>query len=182
MATPSPGCDEKCSLRELRESILLRFAAAGSAGLGDARRSVGRDSGTEAMSRTLGRNRTLWHTTAVSILSVAIVNFGFVSAAAGAIVDTEMLVAPARDADLSAVRAQLDREDVRQQMQELGVDAANIDSRLATLSDRELHQLAADLKTAPAGGDVLALIGAVFVVLLILELVGVIDIFKKIPR
>ena len=31
----------------------------------------------------------------------------------------------------------------------------------------------------PAGGDILALIGVVFVVLLILELVGVIDIFKK---
>lgn len=31
----------------------------------------------------------------------------------------------------------------------------------------------------PAGGSALAVIGVVFVVLLILELVGVIDIFKK---
>ena len=31
----------------------------------------------------------------------------------------------------------------------------------------------------PAGGDFLVLVGAVFVVLIILELVGVIDIFKK---
>jgi hypothetical protein len=31
----------------------------------------------------------------------------------------------------------------------------------------------------PAGGDLLAVIGIVFVILLILELVGVIDIFKK---
>ena len=35
------------------------------------------------------------------------------------------------------------------------------------------------LRSAPAGGDILALIGAVFVVLLVLELTGVIDIFKK---
>ena len=46
-------------------------------------------------------------------------------------------------------------------------------------SDQELHQLAVDMRNAPAGGDALALIGAVFVVLLILELTGVIDIFKK---
>ena len=37
----------------------------------------------------------------------------------------------------------------------------------------------ADMRNAPAGGDALALIGAVFVILLILELTGVIDIFKK---
>jgi uncharacterized membrane protein (Fun14 family) len=41
-------------------------------------------------------------------------------------------------------------------------------------------QLSSQIESLPAGGDsVLVLIGAVFVVLLILELTGVIDIFKK---
>jgi len=125
---------------------------------------------------------SLWRTSAVSILSVAIINMGLVGAASAAIVDTGTLVAPSRDADLSAVRAQLDRVDVRAQMEKMGVDASAIDSRVASLNDRELHQLATDMKGAPAGGDILALVGAVFIVLLILELVGVIDIFKKVPR
>jgi hypothetical protein len=125
---------------------------------------------------------SLWRTSAVSILSVALVNMSMVGAASAAIVDTSMLVAPSRDADLSAIRAQLDRADVREQMQKMGVDASAIDTRLASLSDQELRQLATDMKSAPAGGDVLALVGAVFVVLLILELVGVIDIFKTVPR
>jgi hypothetical protein len=116
------------------------------------------------------------------MLSVAIINMGVVGAASAAIVDTGALVAPARDADLAAVRAQLDRADVREQMQKMGVDASAIEGRIASLSDSELHKLAADMQSAPAGGDVLALVGAVFVVLLILELVGVIDIFKKVPR
>jgi hypothetical protein len=124
----------------------------------------------------------VWRASAISILSVAIINLGLVSAASAAIVPTETLVAPNRDADLASIRTQLDRKDVRQQMQEMGVDAANIDSRVASLSDRELHQLATDMQSAPAGGDVLAVIGVVFIVLLILELVGVIDIFKKVPR
>jgi hypothetical protein len=119
---------------------------------------------------------------AIAILSVAIVNMGVVSAAVGAIVGTEALVAPSRDADLATIRAQLERQDVREQMQKMGVDAKSIDSRIAALNDRELHQLAGDMQSAPAGGEILALIGAVFVVLLILQLVGVIDIFKKMPR
>jgi hypothetical protein len=124
----------------------------------------------------------LWRVSAVSILCVAIINLGMVSAASAAIVATETLVAPDRDADLASIRAQLDRKDVRQQMQEMGVDAASINSRVASLSDRELHQLATDMQSAPAGGELLALLGAVFVVLLILQLVGVIDVFKKVPR
>jgi uncharacterized protein DUF6627 len=126
--------------------------------------------------------RSLWRTSLVSVLAVALVNMGLVGAASAAIVDTGTLVAPNRDADLNAVRAQLDRADVRAQMEKMGVDATAIDARVAGLNDRELHRLAADMKGAPAGGDVLALVGAVFIVLLILELVGVIDIFKKIPR
>jgi hypothetical protein len=58
------------------------------------------------------------------------------------------------------------------------VDA--IDARLATLTDRELATLATSMQEAPAGGDgLIAVVGLVFVVLLILELVGVIDIFKR---
>jgi hypothetical protein len=125
---------------------------------------------------------SLWRKSAIALLSVAIVNMGMVGAASAAIVDTGALVVTDRDADLGAIRAQLDRADVRAQMREMGVDASAIDSRVASLNDRELHQLATDMQSAPAGGDILALIGAVFVVLLILELVGVIDIFKKVPR
>ena len=52
--------------------------------------------------------------------------------------------------------------------------------RIAALTDQELEQLAADLESLPAGGSLLGVAGVVFIVLLILELVGVIDIFKKI--
>ena len=80
---------------------------------------------------------------------------------------------------MGAIRAQLTRADVSAQMEQMGVDAATVEQRIARLNDQELHQLAVDMRNAPAGGDALALIGAVFVVLLILEVTGVIDIFKK---
>ena len=115
----------------------------------------------------------------VGIVCAAIVNMGFAGAASAAIVDTSALVATDRAADLSVVRTQLDRADVRAQMETMGLDAAAVDRRVANLNDRELHQLAADMKNAPAGGDAVWIVGAVFIVLIILELTGVIDIFKK---
>ncbi|MFO7306074.1 MAG: PA2779 family protein [Gammaproteobacteria bacterium] len=85
-----------------------------------------------------------------------------------------------RDANLAKVSAVLARAEVRDQMKALGVDATLVEARLAALTDAELSQLAQNIDSAPAGG-VLAVIGVVFIVLLILEAVGVIDIFKKFP-
>jgi hypothetical protein len=118
---------------------------------------------------------------AVAVLSAALVNVGVVSSVQAAIIDTDALVASARDADLAKVRAQLSRDEVRAKFTEMGVDASALDARIASLSDQELHRLALEMEKAPAGGDVLAVIGVVFIVLIILEFVGVIDIFKKAP-
>ena len=63
-------------------------------------------------------------------------------------------------------------------MLRLGADPAQVDGRIASLSDAELMRVQGELDRAPAGG-VLAVVGIVFVVLLILELTGVIDIFKR---
>lgn len=121
-----------------------------------------------------------WRKFAIGILSVAVLNLGLTGAASAAIADTAALVATDRAADMSVVRTQLDRADVRAKMEEMGVDATAVDRRLANLNDRELHQLAADIQSAPAGGDAVWIVGAVFIVLIILELTGVIDIFKKV--
>ena len=120
-----------------------------------------------------------WRKTSIAILSVAILNMGLAGAAQAAIVDTSALVTTSREADLGTVRAQLDRAEVRAKFEDMGVDATAVDRRIAALNDRELHQMAVDMQNAPAGGDAVWIIGVVFIVLIILELTGVIDIFKK---
>jgi len=77
------------------------------------------------------------------------------------------------------VDAFLARDDVRDQMIQLGVNPAEAQTRVVQLTESELLELKSRIDELPAGGSVLALIGAVFVVLLILELVGVINIFQK---
>jgi len=116
----------------------------------------------------------------VTLMSVSLVSLGMQVPAAANVVGTSEAISASRTTDARAViDATLARADVRAQLAQLGVDQAAIDGRLAALSEDEIASLADQIQTAPAGGDFLAVVGVVFVVLIILELVGVIDIFKK---
>jgi hypothetical protein len=86
-----------------------------------------------------------------------------------------------READLARLSRALATTEAREQLQALGVGPAEVAARLARLTDSELNTLAARVDQAPAGAGILEVVGIVFVVLLILEAVGVIDVFKKFP-
>jgi len=106
---------------------------------------------------------------------------GLVAPAQGDMLATQdYLSASERQANLAVIDAALMRADVQQRLTALGVDAADAMHRAASLPDRELAAFAEQIETLPAGGDsLLAIIGIVFIVLLILELTGVINIFNK---
>lgn len=115
------------------------------------------------------------------ILSLAIIAAGFVQVSWAGPIGTDYLVeSEARSASLARIEAMLVRDDVAEQLQAYGVDKANIDARLNGLTTAELVELEGHIDAQVAGGDALSIIGAVFLVLLILELVGVTDIFKSI--
>lgn len=116
----------------------------------------------------------------VYALCLAILNLGSPLVANAAMIGTLQAVESGNRAlDLATVNAALAREDVRQQFAALGVAPAQVESRIAALTDAELSKLAGQMSDMPAGGDALAIIGIVFLVLMILEFTGVIDIFKK---
>lgn len=115
------------------------------------------------------------------LLIVALLSYGFAGTASAAIITTQQaLSAEVRAVKESEIRASLARDDVRQAMQGLGVDPLEADGRIASLSDAELIQMQGELDRLPAGGDALIVLGVVFLVLLILELVGVINVFNRV--
>lgn len=117
----------------------------------------------------------------VAVLATSLVAASLQSAAfAGVISTQEYVTALDREATRARIDAVLAREEVRNQLEQYGVDPVAADARIAALTDQELEQLATDLESMPAGGSVLAVVGITFLVLLILELTGVIDIFNKI--
>jgi len=118
----------------------------------------------------------------IQLLCVAMLNLGSpMIAQAGLIGTLQAVEADTRAQDLATVSAALARDQVREQFAALGVEPAELETRIAALTDSELRMLAGKVAEAPAGADALAVIGIVFLVLLILEAVGVIDIFKKFP-
>jgi hypothetical protein len=116
-----------------------------------------------------------------SVTAISLLVAQLFSTAQAAVVQTQQYLDIQNHAALIAtIDAALERDDVRKELVALGVDADAALARVAALSDAELEQLAGQFESLPAGGDsALAVIGIVFLVLLILELTGIINIFHK---
>ena len=118
----------------------------------------------------------------IYFVCLAMLNLGSPLVAQAELIGTLQAVeANTRAQDLATVSSALARDQVRAQFVAFGVDPAQVETRVAALTDSELRTLAGKISDAPAGADALAVIGIVFLVLLILEAVGVIDVFKKFP-
>jgi len=110
-------------------------------------------------------------------VSASIILLGTPSVSSAAMIGTETLASQTLRADTEArVQTLLARDDVQQQLVAWGVDVDKAKARANAMSDAELQRVAYALDQQPAGG-VIVLIGVVFVVLMILELVGVTNVF-----
>ncbi len=92
-----------------------------------------------------------------------------------ALVDTGTIVAQQDGAHARArVAAFMARDDVKRQMEKLGISPAEAQARVASLSDQEISQISGKLDTMPAGQGVLAIALIVVLVLLIADIIGLI--------
>jgi hypothetical protein len=111
------------------------------------------------------------------IAGLLIVCMGGLSAplpALAGIVSTDTVLAGAERERLAGM---LERSEVQERLQTLGVDPANAKARVAALSDAEAAQLAAQLDELPAGGDILVAAVLIFLVLLVTDMMGYTKIF-----
>jgi hypothetical protein len=115
------------------------------------------------------------------ILTANLITLGFVQSAGAGVIGTEAAIEmQERTARIERINSVLARDSVQKQMIRLGVDPDRATSRLASLSDSELQQLEARMNELPAGGQALEILGIMLLVLLVLELVGITDVFKSI--
>lgn len=110
-----------------------------------------------------------------SILIVCTLGTGIPLPATAAIIATDQVIA---GAERDRVKSFLDRAEVQERLQALGVDRAAARARVDALSDQEIATLADQLDRLPAGGtDVLGVALIVFLVLLITDILGYTKIF-----
>lgn len=116
----------------------------------------------------------------VWILSISLLGASLPSASYAGMIGSQTLIETQQTGDRRArVEEFISRDSVRAQLIALGADPAEVRERIAALTNEELRELDQNIDTMPAGG-ILTVIGIVFVVLIILELTGTIDIFKKV--
>ena len=115
----------------------------------------------------------------VSLVCVTLVTIGFTPVSMADIVGTgTMIDAETRAENLRDIDIFLARDDVRDQLLSLGVAPEAVSARVRDLTAAELQELREGIDQQTAGGDALAVVGTVFLVLLILELLGVTNVFN----
>jgi hypothetical protein len=119
------------------------------------------------------------------VLSLLALNLYLPAAHAG-MVGTEAVVNAAQTQQYrERLLTALNRDDVQAQLLARGVEPAQVQARIDSLTDEEMQTLATNMDQLPAGGD--GLVGAlvfIFIVLLITDLLGLTNIFPfvKHPR
>ncbi len=131
------------------------------------------------MQHSLSLTRTLLAVTLLAFVTTTVplpVRAGIISTANGIATSAAQL----RSANLARIQTQLDRAEVQEQLLKYGVAPVQAQERVAALNDEEVASLAQRMEQAPAGGDggLFALLGIVFVVLLVLDYTGAIHIFS----
>lgn len=99
-----------------------------------------------------------------------------------ALVGTDQVIARADiEANRALLAAFIARDDVRHEIERMGVDPAEASARVNGLSDAEVQKIAARMDAIPAGqGAFEAILGAavlIFLVLLVTDLLGLTDVF-----
>ena len=111
-----------------------------------------------------------------ALASLSLVGASVPLPARAALVGTEQIL----HADSSArqhIRSWLARQDVRKVLLANGVDPAQVQARVNALTDQEAQDFARRIDQLPAGGGVLEILFAVFVILLITDILGLTKVF-----
>lgn len=88
-----------------------------------------------------------------------------------------VLTADRAGADRERINEILARADVQDQLLKQGVDLDEVEARVAALSDSEAQQMADQLEQLPAGAGVVGALFAVFIILLVTDILGLTDVY-----
>ncbi len=114
----------------------------------------------------------------VLLVSVSFFSTYSLPAWSGIVTTDQLLQQQLEVLNKSSLVAMLDRDDVRQQLVERGVDPDYAKARIAALSDAQIEELKDNIDTLPAGSSVVGILVAVLLVLVILDIIGVTNIFS----
>ena len=102
------------------------------------------------------------------------------TAGAGIVSSDQLITAQQLQLDRQQLKTWMAREDVRDQLIDLGVDVDSAIVRVDGMTNQEVQQLSANMNEMPAGGGFIETAVLALLILIILEVTGVTDILPNI--
>ena len=112
------------------------------------------------------------------LVSLAMLSTYSLPAYSGVVTTEQLIQQQLESMDRDQLVSLLDRSEVRQQLIDRGVDPEYARQRIAALSDAQIEQIKSEIDQLPAGSGVVGILIAVLLVLIILDVVGVTNIFS----
>ena len=112
------------------------------------------------------------------VLSLTMLTTYSLPAYSGVVTTEQLLQQQVEAMDKATLIAMLERDEVRQQLIERGVDPVDAKLRIAALSDEQIGEIKKQIDELPAGSGVVGILVAVILVLVILDIIGVTNIFS----
>jgi Mg2+ and Co2+ transporter CorA len=104
--------------------------------------------------------------------------FGSVSQVHAAVVTNQQIINQAQQAyDRESLLQTIRRDDVQQQLLEMGVASQDLEDRVNQMTSEEIAQLNQQMAEMPAGGSVVGIILLIFIIFVITDVIGATDIF-----
>jgi len=111
------------------------------------------------------------------LLSVTLMSLSFTSTQA-AMISNDLIINHVQPGNAKAELLQtINRSDVKQQLLNMGVTPADIESRINLMTHEEIAQLNQQIDELPAGGSLLGILLIIFIVFVITDVIGATDIF-----
>jgi hypothetical protein len=128
------------------------------------------------MNNITAKNKYFW-----SMVIAVFCVVSFQTPALAGIVSTEQILVETKvEAQKAEISAMLQRSDVRQKLVGMGVDIADAQTRIDSMTDSELAAFHEKMDILPAGEGALEVVVAILVIFILLDVAGVTDIFPGI--
>jgi hypothetical protein len=117
----------------------------------------------------------------ISFLMVLAVGFATTlstTAAAGVVGTDDVLTEQRADVDRQSLQAMLERQDVKEALSSMGVDEAEVEARIQSLTPSELADFNDQLAAAPVGEGVVGIIVLFLLVFIVTDLLCATNIFS----
>lgn len=111
------------------------------------------------------------------IFSISLLGLSFGNVQAAMVSNDQIIHKIQQVDDKNALLQALNRIDVQQQLANMCVSTADIESRINQMTHEEIMQLNQQMTELPAGAGVAGLIVTVFIVFVITDVIGATDIF-----